>query len=142
MPIKNLAISGGKVDITGRRTYIFDVIATDSQIVMGNLYFNRPKLFHTFCRYFNFIFSQSVHSFNHSTSVRVKIVHIDVKYCILEHFCKSVKHIILHCFSFDSEINLLSLKNLGCAVNLSMSKCSKRQYLASIYTILTCTDVE
>ena len=40
-------------------------------------------------------------------------MHIDAKYRLLEHFEKSVKLIILHCYSSDREINLLSLANLA-----------------------------
>ena len=45
----------------------------------------RQIISHIF-RYSNFIFSASVHSFNHSTSVHVIIMHIHAKYCGLEHF--------------------------------------------------------
>ena len=40
-----------------------------------------------------------MHSFNHYTSVHVKIMHIDAKLWLWEHFEKSVKRIILQCLS-------------------------------------------
>ena len=43
----------------------------------GNLYLSWPKLLNTL--YFNFILTAQMHSFNHYTSVHVKIMHIDAK---------------------------------------------------------------
>ena len=41
---------------------------------------NWPKLFHTFSHILTPFFSSQMHSFNHSASVHVTIMHIDVQY--------------------------------------------------------------
>ena len=48
----------------------------DDDWYVGNLYFKLASIISHLFRYSNFIFSQSVHSFNHSTSVHDKIMHI------------------------------------------------------------------
>ena len=46
----------------------------DDDWYVGNLYFKLASIISHLFRYFNFIFSQSVHSFNHSTSVHDKTI--------------------------------------------------------------------
>ena len=53
-------------------------------------------------------------------------MHIDAKYCLLEHFEKSVKRIILHYYSSESrnQPSIIAHKSRVGIVNLSRSKCS------------------
>ena len=60
-----------------------------------------------------------MHSFNHYTSVHVKIMHIDATLWLWEHFEKSVKRIILHWYSCDREINLISLAHFDSGAYIS-----------------------
>ena len=60
-----------------------------------------------------------MHSFNHYTSVHVNIMHIDAKLWLWEHFEKSVKRIILHWYSCDREINLISLAHFDSGAYIS-----------------------
>ena len=46
-------------------------------------------------------------------------MHIDAKLWLLEHFEKSVKRIILHCYAVNPENNLLSLTNIGWKKSIS-----------------------
>ena len=66
---------------------------------------------------FSLQFSPSVHSFNHSTLVQINCVRIDAKHCLVlrpSAFIRtSVKRIVLHCYSFVSEINTLSIKGIN-----------------------------
>ena len=48
----------------------------DDDWYVGNLYFKLASIISDLFRYFNFIFSQSVHSFNHPKSVHDKTLHI------------------------------------------------------------------
>ena len=64
---------------------------------------------------------------------KLNYIRIGAKYCLLEHFCKSRKCTILHCYSFDLEINLFSLQNICCAQSIYRGQTSeiaqKRNYI-------------
>ena len=49
-------------------------------------------------------------------------MHIDEKYRLLEHVYKSVKRMILHCYYFNREINLLLISNLDWGASIDQVK--------------------
>ena len=84
------------------------------------------------CLGFNLIVFASVHSLNHSTTVRQ---HSTYKILPFKAFINmSVKCIILHCYCFDRKINILLLNNVGGALS-NFGNCSKT-VLQCIYTVI------
>ena len=91
---------------------------TTSDRSFGNIYFNWPKLFHTFTDLVSI--GTPIQSFHISRLyVKLGIIGgldpIGAKYSLLENFQKSVKRIIVYCHSFGCDINkpLLRTANLS-----------------------------
>ena len=96
---------------------------------------------HLFTYILTSLFPAQMHSFNHYASVHVKS--IDAKHLLLEHFEKSVKRIILHCYSSDREITLLLLANLDPGASIYRVQSALKVNILHQYAciIFTCTDV-
>ena len=72
-------------------------------------------------------------------------MHIDAKLWLWEHFEKSVKRIILHWYSWDREINLISLAHFDSGAYISRVQSALKvkilhQYASFLHVLIMCND--